>query len=367
MSLDPLAAFTNLPGEFKRLYLEADHAFILEDYVTAKNLYQMLADQYSDFVDGWFGMTKTNLLLEDFEKCAKCYEFTLDVSPDFDLFPSIARLLRNRFKLATGFIKAMIDRGLPEEATRYISYCLDLNPNFKVNVELLELREAAKKKTQELNEIKEEEKRLKRKIENIKWGISIGILVFLLGFGAFWGYKFFRMSFAKNHYIKGQNYYRIAEEKYLVYEKYFQDLNDIEENLKKSQNEFSKSINIQPDFYLSHYMMGLSLMKTYDLEFMKGRRRVGFDLEKAKSLLQRARKAQHSTIRYKPDFPEGYLELAKVYYELVDMKNTSRYCQIAIDKAEKIYSKDNEKKDKVISQANNLIKRAKRRQKKMRR
>lgn len=358
MSLDPHASLNSMPREFRRLFLEADGAFSSADYETARDLYQKLADSYSDYLDGWFGLTKCHLLLEDYIKFASCYAITKDISGDFDIFPSISSIIRKNPQLAIKTIAALADQKMFEESMRYVTFIMSVSRGTTQDPTILKLKDIIEERLQKQNAIKTKETERKIKSERTRWIITISILSVVAIISLVNAYFFFRNSSAKSHCIKGQNYYQVARDNYRNFTKYGVGFSELLTNLEMAKGEYERAAEIEPHNYLPHYMIGKIYILQRDLEFVKISKNMLFDKEKFDQLLQKAKNAQETAMIYDPEFPGAYLEMSRIYYELIRKKEAREYCNLAIEKAEKYYTSknENEKKEEILLEAKKMTK-----------
>ena len=356
MSLDPHASLSSMPREFRRLFLEADGAFSSKDYETARDLYQKLADTYSDYLDGWFGLTKCHLLLEDYIKFASCYAITKDISGDFDIFPSISSIIRKNPHFAIQSIAALADQKMHEESLRYVNFVLSVSRGTAPDPTILKLKDIIEERLEKQNAIKAKEDEKKVKGERTRWIITITILSIIAVISVFNAYFFFKSSSAKSHCIKGHNYFQIAWDKNRNFVKYGVGFSEVLTNLEMSKGEYERAAEIEPHYYLPYYMLGRIYMLQRDLEFSKISKNMIFDKEKFQQLLQKAKNSQETAIIYEPEFPGAYLEMAKIYYELMKKKEAKKYCNIAAEKAEKYYASNNGKKEEILLGTKRLTK-----------
>lgn len=356
MSLDPHVSLNSMPREFRRLFLEADGAFSSEDYETARDLYQKLADNYADYLDGWFGLTRCHLLLEDYIKFASCYAITKDVSGDFDIFPSISSIIRKHPQLAVKTIAALADQKMFEESLRYVNFVLSVTRGSVPDETILKLKDIIEERLQKQNDVKAKEEERKKKGERLRWTITITILSIISIISIVNAYFFFKRSSAQSHCIKGQNYFQVARDKYRAFTKYGVGFAELLTNLEQAKGEFERAAEIEPNYYLPYYMLGRIYILQRDLEFFKISKNMLFDKEKFELLLQKAKNAQETAIIYEPEFPGSYLEMSKIYYEMIQKKEAKKYCDLAIEKAEKYYASSAEKKEEILLEAKKLSK-----------
>ena len=356
MSLDPHVSMNTMPKEFRRLFLEAEGAFSSGDYETARNLYQNLADKYADYIDGWFGLAKTHLILEDYVKFASCYAITKDVAPDFDPFPSISNIIRKNPHLGIKMIAGLADQEMYEEALRYVSFTTMLLKGKEPDPTLLNLKkiitERLDKKKAEKNSAEEK----KKKGEKNKWIATLVITIIIIVGGLIYFYLFFKDSSAKSHYIEGMNHFHTAKIMFRNYTKYGADLAEFHTNLEMAKGEFEQALEIEPHYALPHYMLGEIYLIQSEIEFLKIRRNLGFSQEIFNKLLRDSKSELLKAIEIEPNLPDAHLTLAKIYYDQVKKKQAMEYCQQAINKAEKYYAEDREKKEDILRRAERLKK-----------
>ncbi len=356
MSLDPHSSLNSMPREFRRLFLEADGAFSSEDYETARDLYQKLADSYSDYLDGWFGLTKCHLFLENYEKFASCYAITKDISGDFDIFPSISSIIRKNPQLAVKTIASLADQKMYEESMRYITMVLSLTRGTEHDPTIVKLKDIVEERLEKQKAIKNKEDERKKRSERIRWIIMISVLSIIAVISIVNAYVFFTRSSAQSHCIKGQNYFQVARDKYRSFIKYGVGFTEVMTNLEMAKGEYERAMEIEPRYYLPYHMLGKIYMLQRDVEFLKISKNMLFDKEKFQQLLQKAKSSQETAMIYEPKFPDVYLEMSKIYYELIQKKEAKKYCNLAREKAEKYYASDNGKKEEILLETKKLDK-----------
>lgn len=355
MACDADAILDDLPDRLRVLIVKAEKAMSGENYSYAKAIYQEIVNSFPDYIDGWYGLAKTHVLMGELSEGADCYVITKSLTPDFDPFNNFKTIFSIKPDYAAGFSQALAKREKTEDALRFIDYVMSTDPPVDLRVELLKHRDEIDNQHKIFEAQLYEAAKKKRHKEEVMWALS-ALLFFSLIISGFFLINFlFKFISSENLYSKGKINYQLGLIKLEDYKKTGLHLRDVNSYLNQAKVELEDAVRIDPDRAKYHLLLSQIYMTIREFEFTKRIKYQEFDEKKAAILLRDARLSLIRALECKPDYPEAHLELGFVYFEGFHWKQSIEHLNLAKQYAQQLSAKDEEQMNKIIIMADEKL------------